>query len=78
VTSQWAGTWFSEFGSLPRAFAYDTYDPAQVRISTFGFAQIGVFATAATEPLPRDVSVATALHADPRHHRPAAATTFIR
>ena len=54
------GNWFIDGGSLSLTFAYDTYDPAQVRICTpGGFLQSGVFAIAPGEPLPRDISVAS-------------------
>lgn len=59
VAGRLSGNWFSEFGSFPLAFVYDTYDPSQVRLSIIGLAQTGVFAIGAAEPLPRDVSVAT-------------------
>lgn len=60
VASRLSGNWFSESGAVPLAFVYDTYDPAQVRISIAGaLGQIGVFAIGASDPLPRDVSPAS-------------------
>ena len=50
----------AEFGAQPLVFAYDTYDPSQVRIAVSGvLSQSGVFAIAASDIQPRDVSVAS-------------------
>jgi hypothetical protein len=60
VAGRLSGNWFDESDATPLAFAYDTYDPAQVRISiNAGVSLPGVFAIAATDPQPRDVSVAS-------------------
>ncbi|MEO8679759.1 MAG: hypothetical protein ABI665_11975 [Vicinamibacterales bacterium] len=59
VAGRLSGNWFVQGGTASLAFVYDTYDPAQVRISvTSGFIVSGVFAIAAGEPDPRNVSVA--------------------
>lgn len=55
-----AGNWFAENGNAPLTFAYDTYDPSQVRIAFANvFVTGGVFGIAATDPAPRDVSAAS-------------------
>jgi hypothetical protein len=55
-----SGNWFVQGGTAPLAFVYDTYDPTQVRISAAnGLSQVGVFAIAPGDPMPRDVSVAS-------------------
>jgi hypothetical protein len=60
VIGRLSGNWFSEGDSTPLAFIDNTYDSGEVRISVAGgVSQVGVFAIAATDPLPRDVSVAT-------------------
>jgi hypothetical protein len=60
VAGRLAGNWFTEFGAQPLVFAYDTYDPSQVRIAVSGvLSQSGVFAIAASDIQPRDVSVAS-------------------
>ncbi len=53
-----AGNWFAQFGSAPLSFAYDTYDPSRVLISMGVGAFPGVYAIAADDPRPRDVTVA--------------------
>jgi hypothetical protein len=59
VAGRLSGNWFVQGGTATLAFAYDTYDPSQVRISvTSGFTVSGVFSIAAGEPDPRSVSVA--------------------
>ena len=60
VAGRLSGNWFTEQGASALSFVYDTYDPSQVRIASAG--AIGtptVYAIAATDPLPRDVSPAT-------------------
>ena len=64
VPGRLSGNWFGQGDNIPLAFAYDTYDPAQVRIALTGIAQggfviTGVFSIAAGDPFPRDVSVAS-------------------
>ena len=60
VAGRLSGNWFDEGDSTPLAFVYDTYDPAQVRISVpDDLLPSGVFSIAASDPLPRDVSVAS-------------------
>lgn len=60
VAGRLAGNWFSEFGAIPLAFVYDTYDPNQVRISIPGIVSLpGVHAIAATDPLPKDIGPAS-------------------
>ena len=62
VPGRLAGNWYVENGTNAVAFAYNTYDPAQVRISIGGIlATNGVFSTGAAEPRPRDVSVESGL-----------------
>lgn len=53
-----AGNWYSQFGSLPLSFAYDTYDGSVPLISIGVGTFQGVFGFAAGDPLPRDVTVA--------------------
>lgn len=60
VAGRLAGNWFSEFGAIPLSFAYDTYDPGQVRISIPGIVTLpGVHAIAASDPQPKDIGPAT-------------------
>lgn len=60
VAGRASGNWFSEFGAVPLSFALDTYDPAQVRISSPAFFSLpGVYAIGATELPPRDLSPAS-------------------
>ncbi|MFI5179053.1 MAG: hypothetical protein ACHQO8_10835, partial [Vicinamibacterales bacterium] len=62
IPGRLVGNWFGERDQAPLTFAYDTYDPARVRIGIASdLALTGVFAIAATDPLPRDVSVASGL-----------------
>ena len=59
VPGRLSGNWFMT-DSISLSFAYDTYDPARVVISVGGgLSQTGVFSIAATDPIPRDVSVAS-------------------
>jgi len=54
-----SGNWYSQFGSLPLSFAYDTYD-ASVPLISIGVGTFqGVFGFAPGDPLPRDVTVAS-------------------
>jgi len=60
VAGRLSGNWFGESDSTPLAFIYNSYDPSEVRISVAGgLSQVGVFGIAATDPSPRDVSVAS-------------------
>ncbi|MBI1777945.1 MAG: hypothetical protein HYR63_21620 [Proteobacteria bacterium] len=63
VAGRLSGNWFSGGGTTPLAFAYDTYDPSQVRISVpYGLkphVNGGTVAIAPGDPLPRDVSAAS-------------------
>lgn len=60
VAGRLAGNWFQENGGAQMSFAYDTYDPSQVRIAVASaFVTGGVFAIASGDPLPRDVSAAS-------------------
>lgn len=60
IPGKLAGNWFSEFGASALSFAYDTYDPAQVRISIPGMMTLaGVFAIGAGDPLPKDIGSAS-------------------
>lgn len=60
IPGKLAGNWFSEFGTSALSFAYDTYDPAQVRISMPGMMTLtGVFALGAGDALPKDIGVAS-------------------
>ena len=63
VAGRLAGNWFGELVPAAQlAFAYDTYDPSQVRIAfANAFVTGGVFAIAAGSPAPRDVSAANGL-----------------
>ena len=58
-----SGNWFGESDQAPLSFAYDTYDPSQVRIGVASGLPLApmLFGIAATDPPPRDVSVATGL-----------------
>lgn len=59
VAGRLSGNWYSTTNSsLAFSFVYDTYDPSRVLISSTG-APVGVYEIAATDPLPRDVSVAS-------------------
>ncbi len=56
VAGRLVGNWFLGPGdSIPLVFVYDTYDPSKVLIAVGS----GVYSIAATDPLPRDVSVAS-------------------
>ncbi len=61
IAGRLSGNWFlTDLISL--SFAYDTYDPARVVISVSGgLSRTGIFSIAATDPLPRDVSVASGM-----------------
>lgn len=61
VAGRLAGNWFGELNAAAQlVFAYDTYDPSQVRVA-FGNAFVtgGVFSIALGQSLPRDVSAAS-------------------
>lgn len=58
IAGRLAGNWFAD-DSTPLAFVYDTYNPAKVLISVGSSTSPNVYAIAATDPLPRDVSVAS-------------------
>lgn len=55
IAGRLSGSWFSGPTAVA-SFAYDTYDPSQVRIAVIVGAVQGVFAIGATDPAPRDVS----------------------
>jgi hypothetical protein len=55
VAGRLSGNWFIG-ASAVLAFAYDTYDPSQVRVSSGTGAMVGVYAIGASDPLPADVS----------------------
>lgn len=58
VAGRLSGNWFSEYGAVPLAFAQDTYDPTQVRLSVPGFFPVsGVFGVGASDPFPGEVTV---------------------
>ena len=62
IAGRLVGNWFVEGGGTPVSFAYNTYDPSQVRICVGGV--IGspiVWGIAPGDPLPRDVSVSTGM-----------------
>ena len=60
IAGRLVGNWFFGAGdAFPLVFTYDTYDPSQVRIAVNTGPVQGVFSVAATDPLPRDVSVAS-------------------
>lgn len=56
VPGRLSGNWFIGGVQAVLSFAYDTYDPSQVRISTARGNPQGVFSIAAGDPLPREVS----------------------
>lgn len=59
IPGRLSGNWFTS-DSIPLVFAYNTYDPGDVVISVAGgLSRNGLYAIAATDPLPRDVSVAS-------------------
>ncbi len=61
VPGRLSGAWFTT-DSIPLVFAYNTYDPADVIIAVPpGLPRSGLYAIATTDPLPRDVSVASGL-----------------
>lgn len=62
VQGRLSGNWFGETDASQQiAFSYDTYDPGAVRISISSGLSLApaVFGVAATDPIPRDVSVGT-------------------
>ena len=61
IAGRLSGNWFSEAGGTAAvSFAYDTYDPSQVRLSIGGIVGApAVYAIAAGDPFPRDVSTAS-------------------
>jgi len=63
VAGRLAGNWFLENNgsAIAMSFAYNTYDPSQVRLGIGGTPITGVFAIGAGEPDPAGVSVATGL-----------------
>jgi hypothetical protein len=63
VAGRLSGNWFGDADQAPLSFAYDTYDPALVRIATSSGLALApaVFEIAAADPAPRDVSVASGL-----------------
>jgi hypothetical protein len=61
IPGRLSGNWFMT-DLITLSFAYDTYDPARVVISVGGgLSQTGVFSIAATDPVPRDISVASGM-----------------
>lgn len=61
VAGRLSGNWFVGGTQAVLSFAYDTYDPLEVRISTARGNPQGVFSIAASDPLPRDVTPASGL-----------------
>lgn len=61
IAGRLSGNWFVGGAQAVLSFAYDTYDPSQVRISTARGNPQGVFSIADTDPLPRDVSPASGI-----------------
>ena len=62
VVGRLAGNWYQDLSATPIAFALDTYDSSQTRISIaaiFGITRTGVYSIGAGEPSPRDVSSAS-------------------
>ena len=60
IAGRLRGNWYSEIGSTAFFFAYDTYDPSQVRISVGGLiGGAAVYSVGPTDPYPRDVAVAS-------------------
>jgi hypothetical protein len=61
VAGRLSGNWYSEIGGTTAvSFAYNTYDPSQVRIAVGGLiGGAAVYSVAPTDPYPRDVSVAS-------------------
>ena len=61
VAGRLSGNWFTS-GGIPLVFAYETQEPARVLIAVSGeLLRNGLYSIAATDPLPRDVSVASGL-----------------
>jgi hypothetical protein len=61
IPGRLSGNWFTA-DAIPLVFAYHWYDPARVVISVSGgLLRNGVYGIAATDPLPRDVSVASGM-----------------
>ncbi len=59
IPGRLSGNWFTS-DSIPLLFVYDSYDPARVVIAVSGgLLRNGIYSIAATDPLPRDVSVAS-------------------
>ena len=62
VPGRLIGNWFYELGGTSAiSFALNTYDPSQVRIALGGIPSTGVYSTAAGDPAPANVSVASGL-----------------
>jgi hypothetical protein len=62
VAGRLAGNWFAEVGTSSVSFAYNTYDPTQVRIAISGrIWSPAVFAIGASDPIPATVAVANGL-----------------
>ena len=63
VAGRLSGNWFAEGDASPLSFAYDTFDPSQVRIAiASGLALAPItLGIAVTDPLPREVSVSSGL-----------------
>ena len=62
VAGRLVGNWFYEpGGAASMSFAYNTYDPSEVRIGIGGIPITGVFAIAAGDPAPANVSVDTGI-----------------
>lgn len=61
VAGRLSGNWFGQADAAQLSFAYDTYDPAQVRIAIASGLALApaTFGIVASDPLPRDVSAAT-------------------
>lgn len=62
VAGRLVGNWFLDAGgSYALSFAYNTYDPSEVRIALGGVPLNGVYAIGPGEPAPADVSVASGI-----------------
>jgi len=60
VAGHLSGNWFNDpGGTFAISFAYNTYDPSQVRLSFGGLPLVGVYSIGPGEPDPANVTVAT-------------------
>jgi hypothetical protein len=59
IAGRLVGNWFASDSGSELVFAYDTYNPDRVLIAIMNGSPGSVFSIAASDPLPKDVTVAT-------------------